>query len=267
MLKKTLLAFSILSVAGTAAAADITNPFYLVSEQGEFGSITSAEMRRLVEKNKFDHTKSIQKTLNEEIRYGLTDSLALMVSFGNTWDRWKGNWDVPANQVRRDNENFNFAAGIGMGWNILSGPVRMQLSGKYGQDRLKNFDGEYKYAAFETKLGYQFRRLLPYVTGGIEIPLFQKSGLKGFAGDKFTYNAKAGIYQGKCEVWALDAGVRLTYDENREARIVTAEAEASYYITPKATIGVYGTYALDGRAKYGTDIYDKSAGLRLRLFF
>ncbi len=270
MLKKTLLAFSILSVAGTAAAADITNPFYLISEQGEFGSITSAEIRRLVEKNNFDYSKSTQTILKEEIRYGITDSLALIGSIGNTWERWKGNWDTPAWTTRQDNENINWAAGLG--WNILTGPTRWQVSAQYGQDRLKNFDGEYKYAAFETKLGYQFKRLLPYVTGGVEIPLFQKSGIKGIAGDKFTYNTKAGIYQGKCEVWALDTGVRLTYDENREARIVTAEAEASYYITPKATIGVYGTYALDGHAKgiagaKRMDIYDKSAGLRLRMFF
>ncbi|MBQ3696219.1 MAG: hypothetical protein II938_04575 [Alphaproteobacteria bacterium] len=265
MLKQTLLAFSILSVAGAAAAADITNPFYVVSEQGEIGFITSASARKVVEKGDFDRSKSTQYALQEEVRVGLTDSLALVGTVGNTWDRWKSNWDRQAWRRNRDNENINWSAG--MAWNITTGPARWQVSGKYGQDRLKNFDGEYKYVAGETKLGYQFKRALPYVTGGIEVPVGQKSGLKGFAGDKFTYNAKAGVYQGKCEVWALDTGVRLTYDENREARVVTAEAEASYYITPKIALGVYGTYALDGRAKYGTDIYDKSVGARLRMFF
>ena len=264
MLKQILLAFGALSVTGTAIAADLTNPFYL-AQKGQFGSITSVAAKRLVEKNKFDYTKSRQLILSEEIRYGITDSLAVLGSVGNTWDRWKGNWDSPVFAKRRDNENINWAAGLG--WNVLTGPARWQLSAQYGQDRLKNFDGEYKYVAAETKFGYQFNRALPYVTGGIEIPMFQKSGLKGYAGDKFIYNAKAGVYQGACEVWALDTGIRLTYDENREARIVTAEAEASYYITPNVTIGVYGTYALDGRAKFGTDIYDKSIGARLRMFF
>ena len=265
MLKQTLLVFGMLSVVGTSAAEDVENPFYLVSEKGEVGFITTAGMRRLVEKSKFEYSKSRQIILNEEVRYGLTDSVVFVGSVGNTWDRWKGNWDVPAWTNRRDNENINWSAGLG--WNVLSGPARWQVAAKYGQDRLKNFSGEYKYVEAETKLGYQFKKALPYVTGGIEIPVAQKAGRKGIAGDKFTYNTKAGIYQGQCEVWALDTGVRLAYDENREARLVTAEAEASYYLSPKATIGIYGTYVLDGRAKYGMDIYDKSAGVRLRLFF
>lgn len=264
MLKQTLLALGILSVAGTAAASDVTNPFYL-ARKGQFGFITSAGLERVVEKNRFDYSKSNQLFVKEDLRYGITDSVALIGSVGNTWDRWKANWDIPAYASRRDNENINWAAGLG--WNVFSGPARWQLSAQYGQDRLKNFSGEYKYATAETKVGYQFKRALPYVTGGVEIPLFQKSGRKGIAGDKFIYNAKAGVYQGACEVWSLDTGVRLTYDENREARIVTAEAEASYYLTDNITLGVFGTYALDGRAKYGTDIYDKSAGIRLRMFF
>ena len=264
MLKQTLLVCSILSVAGAAAASDITNPFYL-ARKGEVGFITSAALERMVEKNEFDYTKSNQKILKEEIRYGFTDSLALIGSVGNTWDRWKGNWDVPAWESRTDNENINWSAGLG--WNVLSGPTRLQVSAQYGQDRLKNFDGEYKYVTGDMKLGYQFARVLPYVTGGIEIPVAQKSGRKGYAGDKFIYNTKAGIYQGKCEVWSLDTGVRMTYDENREARVVTAEAEASVYLTSSIALGVYGTYALDGKAKYDTEIFDKSVGLRLRMFF
>ena len=164
-----------------------------------------------------------------------------------------------------DRENIAWSAGLG--WNILSGPTRWQMSVLYGQDRLKDFDGEYKYVAADTKFGYQFERVLPYISGGMEIPVAQKSGIKGIAGDKFLYNVKAGIYQGKCEVWALDTGVRVNYDENREARKIVAEAEASYYLGPKSSIGVYGTYTLDGKSKYDTDIYDKSVGVRLKLFF
>ena len=265
MLKQTLLVLGVLSVAGTAVAGDITNPFYLASK-GQFGSVTSATLKRVKEKSVVRREKSDQKILQEELRYGLTDSLALLASVGNTWDRWENSWSGDS-VVFKDKKNANWAASIGMGWNIFSGPVRWQVSAQYGQDRLKNFSGEYKYVKAETKLGYQFKRAVPYVTGGVEIPLFQKSGIKGYAGDKFIYNTKAGVYQGKCEVWALDTGVRLTYDENRESRVVTAEAEASYYITPEATIGIYGTYALVGKAKFDTDIYDKSAGVRLRLFF
>ena len=262
MLKKTLLAFSILAVAGTAAAEDVTNPFYL-AHQKQIGAITSVSMGRTVSKTDGLWSKSNTIIAKEDLQIGLTDSLALIGSFGNTWDRWKGT--LSNNKTINDDENIMWNAGLA--WNILSGPARMQVSAQYGQDRFKNFDGEYKYALTEMKLGYQFKRILPYVTGGIEIPLFQRSGIKGFGGDKLIYNTKAGIYQGKCEVWALDTGVRLSYDENTEGRMVAAEAEASYYLTPKTTLGVYGNYGLDGHAKYGRDIYDKSAGVRLRLFF
>lgn len=272
MLKKALLLFGTLSIAGSAVAADITNPFYLVSEQGEIGFIASADTRHIVEKNSEDYTKSHQFTSRGKIHFGLTDSLALIGSIGNTREAWKGKWAsygqdgyVPRFSVR-DHENLNWSAGLG--WNIFSGPARWQISTVYGQDRLKNFDGEYKYVAAETKLGYQFKRILPYITGDIEIPIGQKSGRKGVAGDKFSYSTKAGIYQGKCEVWTLDTGIRLSYNENREARIVAAEGEASFYLTPKTAISIYGSYVLDGKAKYNMEIDDdRSVGLKLRLFF
>ena len=266
MLKQTLLALAILAVSGTAAATDVTNPFYL-PYQKQVGLITSTAFKRLVEKNKAVNTKSHQLLVKEDVQLGLTDSVALVGAVGNTWDRWRRTRRFPtlATQKERDNENIQWDAGLA--WNILQGPTRLQVAAKYGQNRLENFDGEYKYALGEAKLGYQFERALPYITGSVEIPVGQKSGIKGIAGDKFIYNTKAGIYQGACEVWALDTGVRLTYDENREARLITAEAEASYYLTPSITVGVYGTYTLDGRSKYDMDIYEKSAGARLRLFF
>ena len=105
------------------------------------------------------------------------------------------------------------------------------------------------------------------MTGGVEIPVAQKSGIKGIAGNKLIYNTKIGVYQGACEVWSLDTGLRLVYDENREARTLTAEAEASYYLRHNVTVGVYGSYLLDGASKYSTDIYDKAVGARLRMFF
>ena len=264
MLKQCLFVLSSLFVAETVMATDITNPFYL-PYQKQVGFITSAAAKRVVDKNKFVKDKSSQVFVKEDVQIGLTDSVALIGSIGNTWERWKGGLNGNVWQKERDNENFAWDAGLA--WNVLQGPTRLQVSGKYGQDRLKNFDGEYKYIASEMKIGYQFDRVLPYVTGGVEIPVGQKSGRKGIAGDKFIYNTKAGIYQGSCELWSLDTGVRLTYDENREARVITAEAEASYYVTPSIAVSVFGTYALDGLSKYDMKIYEKSLGGRLRLFF
>ena len=268
MLKKTLMMFSILAVAGTAMAEDITNPFYL-ARKGQIGSITSVGMQKVVSKNKGSYLKSKRILAKEDVQIGVADSLAIVGAVGNTWDKWKGTpahfLANPTHKTVTDNENFLWNAGLA--WNALSGPTRLQVSARYGQDRLKNFDGEYKYVSGEAKLGYQFQRALPYITGAVEIPVGQKSGTKGIAGDKLIYNTKAGVYFGQCEVWAVDTGLRLSYDENTEERVVAAEAEASYYLTPTTTLGIYGSYALDGRAKYGRDVEDKSVGARLRWFF
>ncbi len=263
MFKKTLLTFSILSVAGAAAAADITNPFYLPQEN-QIGSITSVAAKRNVIKDSEESWKSRQIIATEEVQYGLTDSLALTATFGNTFEKWTMTGDF-GKESETVNKNFQWS--VGAAYNILTGPARLQIAAEYGQDQFKNFDGEYKYALGEVKLGYQFKRALPYVTGGVEIPVGQKDGLKGYAGDKLIYNTKVGVYQGSCEKWALDTGVRLTYDENTEGRAVNAEVEASYYLTKNIAASIYATYMLDGKAKYDTDIYDKSVGARLRMFF
>ena len=268
MLKKSLLVFTVLGIAGSAAAADITNPFYL-AQKGQMGSITSVSYDRSVIKNDRTPywTKGHNAVADEQIQYGLNDSVALIGSIGNTWSHFKDNEDPMDGYVAgyksklyHDDNNINWSAGVA--WNILSGPAKLQLSGKYGQDRLQNLRGEYKYAAGEVKAGYQFQRVLPYVSGGINVPVAQPK-----FGNKLTYNAKAGLYQGACEVWALDTGIRMTYDENTEARLIDAEAEASYYLTQNSTIGIFGTYRLDGKAQQKTKLYDKSIGGRLRIFF
>ena len=261
MFKKALFAFSILSIAGTAAAADITNPFY-IARKGQVGSVTMLARERGQFKSKYEFTTEQRVVAVEELQLGLTDSVAVIGSFGNTWNKWKALWsgdDAP--HSHHDDENIQWSAGLA--WNILQGPTNWQVSAKYGQDRQKNFSGEYKYIATETKLGYRFKKALPYISGAIEIPVAQKSGVKGVAGDKLIYNTKAGVYQGQCEVWSLDTGVRLKYDENQESSVITAEAEASYYLTPTTTVGIFGTYALDGKSKYSTDVREKSIGARL----
>ena len=263
MLKQTFVTFMLL-VAGMVHAEDITNPFYL-PDQKQVGLVTSAAVKRYVEKNATENAKSRRLLVKEDVQIGLTDSLALIGALGNIWDKWQASWDKPAWTTRTDWENFQWDAGLA--WNVLKGPARLQVSAKYGQNRLQNFAGEYKYATGEVMFGYQFKRLLPYITGSIEVPIGQKSGLKGYAGDKLIYDTKVGVYQGSCEKWSLDTGVRLKYDENLESRTVLAEAEASYYLTPRISMGIYGSYMLDGRAKYGHNLYEKELGARLRLFF
>ena len=269
MLKQTLIALGVLAVAGTAAAADITNPFYLPTK-GQVGSVTSADFTRFQYKNSKDQDdttyKSYDTNVTEELQYGLTDSLALIANIGNTFSKVKA---LEADGTSfTDKEDKNIAWATGLAWNIFSKAFKLQAALGYGQDQLVNrYDegkGEYKYVTGGIKMGYQFKTMLPYVEVGEQLPIGQKKGI-----DKPIYTGKIGLYQGKCEVWALDTGIRATHNENTdyEATTYDAEVEASYYLTKKSAISVYGNYTLKGKAKTQADIHDKSVGARLRWFF
>ena len=266
MLKQTLIALGVIAVAGTAAAADITNPFYLPTK-GQVGSITSAEFSRYQYKNSHDLDDSAVRfygtTVNEELQYGLTDSLALVANVGNTFEKFN---DMYAKYSDKEDKNIAWEAGFA--WNILNKAFKLQASLVYGQNQLTNRYsegfGEYKYVEGTIKAGYQFDKMLPYVELGEQLPIGQKKGM-----DKPVYTGKVGLYQGQCETWGLDTGIRVTHDENTEYEATTysAEAEASYYLTKKSAISVYGSYTFKGDAKTQADVYDKAAGIRLRWFF
>ncbi len=258
MLKQFLFGVAAFSLAVSAAAADITNPFYLPTK-GQVGSITSAAFRKIQEKDNRSSWSRYDKIVREDVQYGLTDALALVAGLGNTFAKGKTNGYV---SETRD-ANLNWRAGLA--WNILKGAAKLQVAANYGQDRLgPSVKGEYKYVDGEIKAGYQFKKFLTYISVGEELPVAQTNG---YGYDKPKYNAKIGLYQGECEKWALDTGIRWVHSEQDEQRGYMAEAEASYYLTPKSAVSIYGTYLLDGKATGNTDMYDKSVGVRLRWFF
>lgn len=276
MLKQTLIALSVLTVAGTASAADITNPFYLPTK-GQIGSITSADYTRNQYKDKFSGKETTYSTnLSEELQYGLTDNIALVANVGNIFAKLKEAFlddrDILGSKTDKEDKNINWEAGFA--WNIFSQAFRLQAQVMYGQDpavnRFNKGAGEYKYVTGTIKTGYQFKTMLPYIEVGEQLPIGQKKGNDERIGaDKPVYTAKIGLYQGKCETWALDTGIRYTHDENTdiEGTTYTAEVETSYYLAKNTSIGVYGTYALKGKAKVDADIHNKSIGARLRWFF
>lgn len=271
MLKQTLIALGIVAISGVASAADITNPFYLPAK-GQIGSITSVDFTRTQYKNKFSMSeKSYETDLSEELQFGLTDNLALIGKVGNVFAKLKEIiWDRDTNTILagtdKEDKNINWEGGLA--WNIFSQAFKLQAKLVYGQDPSVNrFDegfGLYKYVGGAIKTGYQFKTMLPYIEVGEELPIGQKKGA-----DKPTYTAKAGLYQGKCEVWGLDTGIRYIHDENTytEGTAYNAEAEASYYLTKQVAVGVYGSYTLKGRAKVDADVHSKTVGARLRWFF
>lgn len=261
MLKQTLLAFTVLGVAGSAAAADITNPFFL-PESLHVNSITSFDYDHGHMKNGGAGERNYTKTLSEELKFGILNNLAIIGSLEKDWTRV----NVPGLGTAKDHNDLDWEAGLA--WNILDccKPAKLQLSSVYGQVTPNhNGKGTYKYFDTELKAGYQFKTFLPYASLNVHTPVAQTT-----AGgtDNWSYNGKIGVYQGKCGVWSLDTALAWAFNRTAiHARTLSAEAEASYYLTKNMTLGVYGSYMLDGKAKFGTDLYDKSVGARLRLYF
>ena len=256
MLKQTLLAFTVLGFAGTAAAADITNPFFL-PESLHVNSVTSFEYGRMQAKNDFANERGYGKVLTEELQFGILNNLAIIGGIEKDWVKSK---DRLTGDTSRDHNDLDWEAGLA--WNILHCNTKLQVSSVYGQEDPGRTKGTYKYFDTAVKLGYQFKTFLPYVSLNVVTPVAQTS-----RDNRWEYTPRIGVYQGKCGVWSLDTGVSVSFDRADHSRYVMADAEASYYLTKNATLGVYGSYMLDGKAKNGTDVYEKSVGARLRLYF
>jgi len=272
MLKQTLLAFTVLGIAGSAAAADITNPFFLPKSL-HMASTTSAQYGKTAVKGK-NWGASIQqysKALTEELKFGILDNLSVIGNIEKNWVKAK---DRETGIEGKDKNDLNWAAGLA--WNILDCKTKLQLSSVYGQDapsgqdylfqyhRYQPDQGTYKYFDTELKAGYQFKTFLPYVSFNVHSPVGQTAMNRR---TKWNYGGKVGVYQGKCSVWALDTALDLQFDRQTHSRYLSAEAEASYYLTKNTAVGIYGSYMLDGKQKDQVDLYNKTVGARLRLYF
>ena len=257
MLKQTLLTFTVLGLAGSAAAADITNPFFL-PESLHVASVTTGSFAETARKDGGASERIYTKAATEQLAFGIVNNLAVIGSIGKDWNKWK---DRTLGISAKDHNDLDWNAGLA--WNILSCGTKLQLSSVYGQDD-PGVKGTYKYFDTEVKLGYQFKTFLPYVTFNVHTPVAQT---KEWRTNKWSYDGKVGLYQGKCEVWSLDTGLVMNFDRTDHSRYLTAEAEASYYLTKNMTLGVYGSYLLDGKEKGDPDVYNKTVGARLRLYF
>lgn len=262
MLKQTLLILGVLSASGAAlAATELTNPFY-VPDQDRLASTTSLSTGRTQWKNGLNAV-GYDTTVSEELAYGAGRGIAVVGSVENVWFKDK-------NKVTgvSDKDDTNIGFTVGALYNVLdNGPAKVQLGALYGQSELdsKGNDGAYKYADFQVKTGYDMGTFLPYVTAGVETPLFQSS-----AGmNDPIYRFRTALYTNVCDNdrLAFDAGVQFTFDDNVAARIWSVDAELSYFFAPKWAVSLYGDYVFSGEARGNADLYASSVGLRLRTSF
>ena len=259
MLKQALLVAGALSLTTSAYALELTNPFYGPSK-GTVASTTTYEFGTTTVKNNDGfRSKEYDNTLTESLSYGLTDSVSLDASVGNVWQKTKDNDGT-------DKEDTNIDWDLGATWNVLTGPTKLQVSAAYGQEESNSHDnhGAYKYVDAGVKLGHTIGIYTPYLAGAVERPLFQSK----FGDHHAKYQGKAGVYAycPRADV-AVDTDVRVDYDDTAKETAYTYDLEVSYFLTDNVAISAFGSYMIDGKAKYSTDVYGNSLGLRLRTAF
>ena len=258
MLKQALLIAGALSLTTSAYALELTNPFYGPSK-GTVASTTTYEFGTATAKNNSYRAKEYDNILTESLSYGLTDSVSLDASVGNVWQKVKDNDGT-------DKEDKNIDWDLGATWNVLTGPTKLQVSAAYGQDESNSHDnhGAYKYVDAGVKLGHTIGIYTPYLAGAVERPLFQSK----FGDHHAKYQGQAGVYAycPRADV-AVDTDVRVDYDDTTKETAYTYDLEVSYFLTNNVAISAFGSYMIDGKAKYSTDVYGNSLGLRLRTAF
>lgn len=266
MLKQALLVAGALSLTTSAFALELTNPFYGPSK-GSVASTTTYSFNTETAKQKIDGTvterdKDYSNILTEKLSYGLTDSVSLDASVGNTWLKHTEN---SGGERYTDTEDRNIDWDLGSTWNVLTGPAKLQVSAAYGQKESKSRGnhGAYKYVTAGAKLGYTLGIYTPYIAGSVERPLFQSR----FGDDHAKYEGKAGLYAycPRADV-AVDTGVRVNHDDTDKTTAYTYDLEVSYFLTDNVAVSAFGSYMLDGEADE-SDLYGKAAGLRLRAAF
>lgn len=252
-----LLASAAVMFAGSAMAADLTNPFYLPGK-GQVTSDTRIEYNR--DKTTGGNWDGLRAA--EEITYGVNDNLAVFGAISNEFDS-EGMY----------NNDHNFGYELGASYNIKSDKILAQVSASYSTLNPKDFYGKHnaklfndgndrweKYLSGELKLGYDMGDgLTPYAAYGLD-------GKIDAADRGLEQYALLGIhkYAGN---WAVDGAVRYDFEtDGKNTNEWWLQAEADYYVKENIALGVYGDYFLAGTGSDDID-YDYTAGIRAKVQF
>ena len=264
MFKKAFLLLGVMSLATSAGAVELTNPFY-VPQEGGWASTTSYDYSTRTVKNDYVGTRSkdYAHTATQTLEYGLSDVWSLGVTVSNTW--LKGTYsDYVDLYSTTDSDDKNIDFEITSKYNLVSdGALKVQSLLAYGQEEDHAEFGAYKYAKVGAKVGYKLGYWTPYLAGTVEVPVFQSQD----DDNELKYTGTAGLYSycPKMKV-SMDHQLSVEYDEYDEERIYSYGIEAAYHFTKNVALSAYGKYIIDGE-EHKEDIHGNQIGLRLRLGF
>ncbi len=259
MFKKAFLLLGAMTVATSAMAVESTNPFFVPAENG-WASTTSYDYSTKTVKNDYAgiRGKNYNHKATQTLEYGLSNAWSLGVTVSNDWSKTT----VGGVYTDKDDKSIDFE--VTSKYNLVSeGALKVQSLLAYGQEEDHAALGAYKYAKVGAKIGYKMGYWTPYLSGLVEIPVFQSDR----DDNEYKYTGTAGLYTycPKMKV-SMDHQLSVDYDEYDETRVYSYGIEAAYHFTKSVALSAYGKYIIDGET-HKTDIHGNQIGLRLRLGF
>lgn len=258
MFKKAFLLLGAMSLATSAMAVELTNPFYVPAENG-WASTTSYDYSTQTMKNDYAgiRSKVYAHTATQTLEYGLSNVWSLGVTASNEWTK-----ETALSETEETDKSIDFE--ITSKYNLVSdGALKVQSLLAYGQEEDHSEFGAYKYVKAGAKVGYKLGYWTPYLAGTVEVPVWQSQD----DDNELKYTGTAGLYSycPKMKV-SMDHQLNVEYDEYDETRIYSYGIEAAYHFTKSVALSAYGKYIIDGE-EHKTDIHGNQIGLRLRLGF
>ncbi len=271
-----LLASAAVMVTTSAMAVDFTNPFYLPTK-GKFLSDTKIQMNRGKTDDGVTENEVRTSYAREELTYGVSDSFAVVLGIGNTFDY---------NLKEDDNKSFlnndhNFDYSVGVKYNYVSGKLMTQAGVMYNTWDEESYTSDY-YMDEETnerwrkelegyvRVGYDMGCVTPYTE-------FTALGELDRDANEQEYSWKLGVLKA-WDKTRLNAGVRYTFDETEDSdggnghnERVDLELAVDYLVTDNFSVGAYADYYLGGDDDEDIsrkDIeYDRTIGLNAKVLF
>ena len=244
-------------------AADIDSPFYLPKK--EDGLLTTRlEYTDSHDKQNALGIRSRQKSIFQDLMYGLSDEAALTASVGNSWIREKTSVSGTG-VIGRQNETTNVDWSVGASYRFFQDDNWANLlSLKYLQKETHRRKGAYKAFNADARIGYDFKDiLLAYIGGVVELPFAQSK----YADNNMKYALYTGVYKNFYKKVTADVRFGLDYDKNFSQKEWKTEARLSYLLFENTSVGLFTEQNLYGKARRKYRVYEHRYGADLKIEF
>lgn len=259
-MKKLFILFLCICITGTTLAEDITSPFYIVNK-GSFASTTQAFYTSFRVKgltNGYTNYRTWDKSLIQNLAYGLSNTSMIDIQISNNWDRLKLDGCALTNKT---DSNINWH--IGGTYNFYNHNNNLiQAFVRYLQKETHHSRGSYKALEGTIRAGHDFNFILTYTDIMAQLPTFQSSQ----SDNDQKYRTSFGLYK-KWSYFTFDTKLNYRYDCHFASKKWDAELATYFYLTETLALGGYFSYTFQDKGKNNAEATGKTIGLTLKTKF